>query len=256
MRRRHAAAALVLLAAVHALRPDAGMAATYQRLAKRCTNLHDKLQRQVWIGITGGPGAGKSTVAEAVAAMCRDQGVKATALPMDGFHFSKEKLRELDPPDAANLLPLRGAPQTFDAEAFCAAVADARRTGRCDAWPTYSRELSDPVEGGVVLSGDDAIVLCEGNYLLLGKLTGTEAERWRPLDFDESWFVRPPGGVPEQRDRVVERHLETWTAAKTEAWGAASAREGAEKRADSNDVPNAYLVDRCRGFADLEVESF
>ena len=174
---------------------------------------------------------------------------------MDGFHFSKAKLRELDPPDAATLLPVRGAPQTFDAEAFCAAVADARRTGRCDAWPTYSRELSDPVDGGAALSSDDAIVLCEGNYLLLGKLDGDEAKRWRPLDFDESWFVRPAGGVPEQRDRVVERHLETWTAEKTAAWGAASAREGAEKRADSNDVPNAYLVDRCRAFADLEVES-
>ena len=134
-------------------------------------------------------------------------------------------------------------------------LADARRTGRCDAWPTYSRELSDPVEGGVVLSSDDAIVLCEGNYLLLGKLDGAEAERWRPLDFDESWFVRPQGGVPEQRDRVVERHLETWTEEKTAAWGAATAREGAEKRADANDVPNAYLVDRCRSFACLEVES-
>ena len=255
MRRRRATAALVLVAAVHALQPDVNMRATYQRLSERCMSLHTKLQRQVWIGITGGPGAGKSTVAEAVAQCCNDLGVRATALPMDGFHFSKEKLRDLDPPDAATLLPLRGAPQTFDAEAFCAAVADARRTGRCDAWPTYSRELSDPVEGGVVLSGEDAIVLCEGNYLLLGKLDGAEAERWRPLDFDESWFVRPAGGVPEQRDRVVERHLETWTDEKTAAWGAATAREGAEKRADSNDVPNAYLVDRCRSFACLEVES-
>jgi len=255
MRRRDAAAVLLLAAVVHALQPDKNMGPTYARLAERCVNLQNKLQRQVWIGITGGPGAGKSTVAEAVAAQCRDQGVKATALPMDGFHFSKEKLRELDPPDAATLLPVRGAPQTFDAEAFCAAVSAARRTGRCDAWPTYSRELSDPVDGGVVLSGDDAIVLCEGNYLLLGNLDGAEAERWRPLQFDESWFVRPAGGVPEQRDRVVERHLETWTAAKTAAWGAATAREGAEKRADANDVPNAYLVDRCRGFATLEVES-
>jgi pantothenate kinase len=246
---------LLLVAAARALRPDSNMSPTYQRLAERCVNLHTNLKRQVWIGITGGPGAGKSTVAEAVAAKCRDLGVRAAALPMDGFHFSKAKLRELDPPDAASLMPLRGAPQTFDAEAFCAAVADARRTGRCDAWPTYSRELSDPVEGGVVLSGEDAIVLCEGNYLLLGNLDGAEAERWRPLDFDESWFVRPQGGVPEQRDRVVERHLETWTAAKTAAWGAATAREGAERRADSNDVPNAYLVDRCRGFACLEVES-
>ena len=245
----------LLLAAARALRPDAGMIATYQALAKRCVALRDSKKRQVWIGITGGPGAGKSTVADAVAQCCNDLGVNAKALPMDGFHFSKAKLRDLDPPDAATLMPLRGAPQTFDAEAFCAAVADARRTGRCDAWPTYSRELSDPVEGGVVLSGEDAIVLCEGNYLLLGNLDGAEAERWRPLDFDESWFVRPQGGVPEQRDRVVERHLETWTAAKTAAWGAATAREGAERRADSNDVPNAYLVDRCRSFACLEVES-
>ncbi len=255
MHRHRAATIWLLIAAARALRPDANMAATYKRLAERCVALRESKKRQVWVGITGGPGAGKSTVAEAVAQCCNDLGVRAAALPMDGFHFSKEKLRELDPPDAATLLPLRGAPQTFDAEAFCAAVAAARRTGRCDAWPTYSRELSDPVEGGVVLSGDDAIVLCEGNYLLLGKLDGAEAERWRPLDFDESWFVRPAGGVPEQRNRVVERHLETWTDAKTEAWGAASAREGAEKRADSNDVHNAYLVDQCRAFADLEVES-
>ena len=116
----------LLLAAARALRPDANMAATYKRLAERCVALRDSKKRQVWIGITGGPGAGKSTVAEAVAQCCNDLGVRATALPMDGFHFSKEKLRELDPPDAATLLPLRGAPQTFDAEAFCAAVADAR----------------------------------------------------------------------------------------------------------------------------------
>ena len=81
MSRRRATAALVLLAAVHALRPDAGMAATYARLAERCVNLQTKLQRQVWIGITGGPGAGKSTVAEAVAQCCNDLGVRATALP-------------------------------------------------------------------------------------------------------------------------------------------------------------------------------
>jgi len=123
-------AAVLLLAAAQALQPDANMAPTYARLAQRCASLHTKLQRQVWIGITGGPGAGKSTVADAVARCCNDLGYRAMALPMDGFHFSKEKLRDLDPPDAATLLPLRGAPQTFDAEAFCAAVAAARRSGR------------------------------------------------------------------------------------------------------------------------------
>ena len=105
-----------------------------------------------------------------------------------------------------------------------------------------------------MLSGEDAIVLCEGNYLLLGKLEGAEAERWRPLHFDESWFVRPAGGVPEQRDRVVERHLETWSAAKTQAWGAATAR-GRRAGLIPTTCRTRYLVDRCRAFADLEVES-
>ena len=71
----------LLLAAARALRPDSRMANTYQRLAERCVALRDSKKRQVWIGITGGPGAGKSTVAEAVAAKCRDLGVRATALP-------------------------------------------------------------------------------------------------------------------------------------------------------------------------------
>ena len=71
----------LLLATARALRPDANMAATYQRLAERCVALRDSKKRQVWIGITGGPGAGKSTVAEAVAQCCNDLGYRAAALP-------------------------------------------------------------------------------------------------------------------------------------------------------------------------------
>ena len=81
MHRHRAATIWLLIAAARALRPDANMAATYTRLAQRCVALRDSKKRQVWIGITGGPGAGKSTVAEAVAARCNDLGVRATALP-------------------------------------------------------------------------------------------------------------------------------------------------------------------------------
>ena len=41
----------LLLAVTRALRPDAGMAATYQRLAERCVALRDSKKRQVWIGM-------------------------------------------------------------------------------------------------------------------------------------------------------------------------------------------------------------
>ena len=124
--------------------------------------------------------------------------------------------------------------------------------------------MSDPVPGGAALAGE-RLVLCEGNYLLLGSLADcadcavrAEARRWAPLlqgAFDETWFVAPAGGVDEQRARLVDRHLETWTAEKTAAWDAATPREGAERRTDANDVPNARLIDRCRPFADRLVVS-
>ena len=67
----------LLLAAARALQPDANMAGTYNLLAQRCIALRESKKRQVWVGITGGPGAGKSTVAEAVAQCCNDLGVNA-----------------------------------------------------------------------------------------------------------------------------------------------------------------------------------
>ena len=254
---RHRAAAL------RATPCDAAMYDTYDALAERCAALVEKASTPVWVGIAGGPGAGKSTVAAAVAQRCEARGVAAVVLPMDGYHFSKAELRALDPPDAAAYLPRRGAPWTFDAERFSRDVSAARATNAA-TWPTYSRELSDPVPGGAELEPRHALVLCEGNYLLLGGLEGSddpavaaEASRWRPVfgAFDETWFVAPESGVAAQRARLVRRHLETWTDEKTAAWGAATALEGAEKRTDANDVPNAELIDACRPFADLAVVS-
>ena len=37
----------------------------------------------------------------------------AIVLPMDGFHYSRSQLYQLDPPDAPSFLPRRGAPWTF-----------------------------------------------------------------------------------------------------------------------------------------------
>ena len=86
---------------------------------------------------------------------------------------------------------------------------------------------------------------------------GTEIRRWKDVTslFDESWFIAPPEGVGEQRRRLIERSLQTWTPEKTEAWGGGTAREAATRRADFNDVRNARLVDCCRQYADVQVDS-
>ena len=69
---------------------------------------------------------------------------------------------------------------------LCAALTAAKRSGEATL-PTYSRELSDPVPGGVQLKKTHRCVLVEGNYLLL-----RDDPRWSPLAplWDETWFVR------------------------------------------------------------------
>mmetsp|Transcript_19978 Transcript_19978/g.61805 ORF Transcript_19978/g.61805 Transcript_19978/m.61805 type:complete len:185 (-) Transcript_19978:932-1486(-) len=183
---------------------------------------------------------------------------------MDGYHYSRADLKRLDPPDAARYMPRRGAPHTFDAAAFVEAMRQAKRDGKASL-PTYSRELSDPVPDAVSLTPEDSVVIVEGNYLLLGFLANDpdvadEAQRWTGLVekdgvFDETWFVFPQGGVNEQRSRLVQRHLRTWSDAKTEAWNASSPLDGATKRTDFNDLPNAILVDKTRPFVDLDIET-
>ena len=263
---------------------DLRMEPKYKELAVRAAGAASRLPlgRQLWIAVAGGPGAGKSTLASAVAKACSSLGCPTAVLAMDGFHYSKAELRHLDPPDASKILPRRGAPHTFDAEGLMLAL-QAAKTLQSAQLPTYSRVLSDPVPGGAVLSPSDRVVIVEGNYLLLGLLaeknvfssaahleaTGltvaqasSESKRWAPLLslFDETWFVAPrnniPGGaVSEQRRRLINRHLETWSDEKTAAWGAQSAEEGAAKRTDFNDIPNAHLVELCRCFSDIQIES-
>lgn len=71
----------------------------------------------VIIGIAGCPGSGKTTTAHAV---CYAIGPPAVVLPMDGFHYTRAHLDAM--PDPACAHARRGAPFTFDADAFVACV--------------------------------------------------------------------------------------------------------------------------------------
>eukprot|EP00532_Pseudo-nitzschia_australis_P019859 CAMPEP_0168298420 /NCGR_PEP_ID=MMETSP0142_2-20121227/22607_1 /TAXON_ID=44445 /ORGANISM="Pseudo-nitzschia australis, Strain 10249 10 AB" /LENGTH=332 /DNA_ID=CAMNT_0008247819 /DNA_START=190 /DNA_END=1188 /DNA_ORIENTATION=+ len=309
---------------------DAAMESTYQRLAQRAIELYRSnkgtgLDGRCWIGVAGGPGAGKSTLASAVADRINncaaaalnnntmiiinnnnnnnnkdDTILKAVAVPMDGYHYTRKELGELSQSynpaddDGSKGMSRRGAPWTFDAEALAMDLAKAKRLGQASL-PEYDRVLSDPVENAVLVEPSHQIVLVEGNYILLGLLEaelddnkhkplqdsnlgkacsdlrspfpiGQEILRWKTTAelWDETWFVSPPNydndsntetAVSIQRDRIIERSLETWTKAKTHAWGGGTDREAAIRRAEFNDVRNAMLVNCCRTYADLIVDS-
>lgn len=245
---------------------DQKMQSTYQSLAERLLNRYNKesdalKNNQLFVCIAGGPGSGKSTLASAVADIINNSKLEtagdvqtAVVLPMDGFHYTRPQLKEMGSSTDCKytyeeLLARRGAEWTFDAEGCIEAFSAARENGEANL-PIYSREKSDPVSDGVQLHKKTKIVLLEGNYLLSWKNA-----RWAHLKsiFDETWYLCCKD-MKQQRQRLVKRHLETWSEEKSKMWG--DGEEGAGKKADANDMLNAvWIEEMSREFADLVIES-
>jgi hypothetical protein len=59
--------------------------------------------------------------------------------------------------------------------------------------------------------------------------------------------------MEEQRRRLIQRHLETWSEEKTRIWG--PGENGAASKADANDVLNARFIENHSGHADLIIQS-
>lgn len=147
------------------------------------------------VGITGPPGAGKSTVAEQVAAAVTARGFAAARVPMDGFHLSDHELVRLGRRDR------KGAIDTFDADGYAATLRRARSTlDRIVYAPDFDRSLELPVAGSIPVLPAHRVVITEGNYLL------APLAAWRQVRdlLDEVWYCELPG--PERVRRLVARH--------------------------------------------------
>lgn len=193
-------------------------------------------QRHV-VGVAGCPGGGKTTtVAAVVHAVNRLAGSGiATVLPMDGFHYYRRQLDAM--PDAALAHSRRGAPFTFDAAGFVAAVGKVRDNSAAVTAPSFDHAAGDPVPDGVRVEAHHRLVFVEGNYLFLPE------EPWCQLSslFHDRWFVHTDPQTAMQR--IVARHMAVW----------GSTLEEATSRVRSNDGPNAELVWTTRERADPQV---
>ncbi|HEX4444969.1 MAG TPA: nucleoside/nucleotide kinase family protein [Galbitalea sp.] len=147
------------------------------------------------VGITGAPGAGKSTVA---AAMVEVLGPTAALLPMDGFHLPQATLVEFGRRDRM------GAPDTFDVPALLALLAAIRvpieNSGDPLSAPGFDREAEEPVPGAIHISPEISTVVVEGNYLLL------DSGGWAAVaDYlDLSFFLEID--LELRRSRLIARH--------------------------------------------------
>jgi pantothenate kinase len=150
-------------------------------------------QRRIIVGIAGPPGAGKSTLAEGIAAAL---GPDAVVVPMDGFHLANAVLQRL------GLAERKGAPETFDVLGFVSLLERIARRDEVVWAPAYSRVLHESVGGAIAIAPSARVVVVEGNYLLLPD------EPWArigalldlTLYLDAADEIRVPGLIARQRD--------------------------------------------------------
>ncbi len=176
-------------------------------------------------GIAGPPGSGKSTLA----ATLSDE-LAAPIVSMDGFHLPNAVLAGL------GLRDVKGAPETFAADAFVELVRRLRTATDAVDCPTFDRTIDEPVAAQVRVMKQDVIVLVEGNYLLLGDRPWSELADL----FDAVAFLDVPDEVRMQR--LVDRHVKF-----------GRSRSEALAFVQSSDEANARRITPSRARADVIV---
>ena len=180
------------------------------------------------LGVTGAPGAGKSTLCDALS---RTLGSDVAVVGMDGFHLANRELERL------GRRGRKGAPDTFDAGGYAALLARLRlEPGETIYAPVFSRDLEESVGSAVPVPAGTPLIVTEGNYLLL------DTGHWSSVraHLDEAWFLDLADDARQQR--LVSRHV---------AFG--RLQDDAREWVNRVDEPNALTIQATRNRADLIV---
>jgi pantothenate kinase len=186
--------------------------------------------RRVVLGLTGPPGAGKSTLAGFIVdyARARMGDSWAAYVPMDGYHLSNAQLNRI------GLQNRKGAPATFDVGGYVAMLSRLTADSREDIYvPEYDRTLHEPIAARLLVPAAARLIVTEGNYL------GLDDPRWREARrmIDQLWYVDAPDSLREER--LVARQL-----------AGGRSEDAAREWVESSDGPNGELVKRSRAHSD------
>ena len=186
-------------------------------VAERVHKLRET-QTRCLIGVAGAPGSGKTTLATELCRRLNLQKVPAVVVPMDGFHLDNAILESRD------LLPRKGAPETFDANGFIHLINRLKANAEVIA-PMFDRSRDLSIAGAVAIPADCPVVIVEGNYLMFDEAPWNKlADAW-----DLAVWVDTP--MEKLRARLIQRWLSM-----------NHSRAAATRRAESNDIPNAERI--------------
>ena len=199
-------------------------------LARRARLLASAGTRRI-LGITGAPGAGKSTLAAHLVETLGPE--TAVLVPMDGFHLANSVL------DALGRRGRKGAPDTFDDGGY-AALLERLRSQTAEEpviyAPDFRRELEEPIGSALPIRAAVPLVITEGNYLLLPRGHWPRAR----AAMDEVWYLEADDAV--RRERLIRRHTQFGkTADEAREWTSGS------------DEANARIIAAYAGQADAVV---
>jgi pantothenate kinase len=202
------------------------------RLVPHILELESQAHRRITVGLAGGPGTGKSTLAaELVTMLNAIHPGSAQLVPMDGFHMKHAKL------EAMGQVDYKGAPHTFEGAEFVNFLHHLKAAKIDVSGPGYSRKIEDVVENAITVSADVRILIVEGNYLLLteGPWAGI-----KPL-LDYSVFIDVPRDIVKAR--LLKRHGEEGLFSE----------ERNRAHIERNDLPNYDLVCLSQDRADVVI---
>lgn len=148
------------------------------------------------LGITGAPGAGKSTLAASlVHALGPD---RAVLVAMDGFHLANRILEALGSRNR------KGAEDTFDDEGYASLMERIKNQEPAQGpiyAPLFDRSIEESIGSAVAVPDQVPLVITEGNYLLSRKGHFPRAR----AAMDEVWFLELDDD--ERRRRLIARHV-------------------------------------------------
>ncbi|MGV3489915.1 MAG: nucleoside/nucleotide kinase family protein [Devosia sp.] len=211
------------------LTPEAAL----QWLVEQSQTTAEQQGRRIAIGLAGGPGVGKSTLATQLAdALNAITPGRAAYVPMDGFHMLHAKLEGL------GTVADKGAPHTFEGGAFADFLEALKSAEGPISGPGYSREIEDVVLDAFIVPASARVLVVEGNYLLLAT-----APWWRikPL-LDLAVFIDIPR--EKVRARLLKRHAEHGLFSE----------ERNREHIERVDLANYDTVQRSKSRADVVVE--